>query len=66
VACTAVVSAGLGVLVLIPFWIAAHTAAETTPGLTVLIHALGCAGVFLLLLVPPLRGWVDRHVAAGH
>ena len=64
-ATTALASAGLGVLVLIPFWIAAHAAGETTPGFTVLIHALGCAGVFLLLLVAPLRAWVDRHVTAG-
>ena len=50
---------------LIPVWIAADAAGETTPGFTVLIHALGCAGVFLLMLVAPLRAWVDRHIAAG-
>jgi hypothetical protein len=61
----ALASAGLGLLVLIPFWIAADAAGETTPGFTVLIHAVGCAGVFLLLLIAPLRAWVDRHVAAG-
>jgi hypothetical protein len=64
-AMAALASAVLGVLVLIPFWIAADAAGETTPGFTVLIHALGCAGVFLLLLTPGLRAWVDRHVMLG-
>ncbi len=64
-AATALASTVLGLLVLIPFWIAAHAAGETTPGFTVLIHVLGCAGVLLLLLVPPLRAWVDRHVSSG-
>jgi hypothetical protein len=61
----ALASTVLGLLVLIPYWIAAHAAGETTPWFTVLVHVLGCAGVFLLLLVAPLRAWVDRHVASG-
>jgi len=56
----------LGVLVLIPYWVAAKAAGETTPWLAVLLHALGCAVVFALLLTPALRTWVDRHVASGH
>jgi hypothetical protein len=64
-AAAALASTVLGVLVLIPFWIGAQSSGETTPWFTVLIHALGCAGVFLLLLVPSLRAWVDRHVASG-
>jgi hypothetical protein len=58
-------SAVLGVIVLVPFWFAAHHAGETTPEFTVLIHALGDAGVFVLLLVPPLEQWVSHHVIAG-
>jgi len=64
-ATAALASTVLGVLVLIPYWIAASAAGETTPWFTVLVHLLGCAGVFLLLLVPPLRAWVDRHVTSG-
>jgi hypothetical protein len=62
----ALASAALGVVVLIPYWLAASNAGETTPGFTVLIHALGDAGVFVLLLVPALEVWVNGHVAAGH
>jgi len=61
----ALASAVLGALVLIPYWVAAHAAGETTPWFNVLIHVLGCGGVFLLLLTPRLRAWVDRHVKAG-
>ncbi|MDF2977758.1 MAG: hypothetical protein K0S40_2486 [Actinomycetospora sp.] len=61
----ALASATLGTLVLVPYWVAAHAAGETTPWFNVLIHLLGCAGVFLLLLTPRLRAWVDRHVTAG-
>jgi hypothetical protein len=64
-ATAALASAVLGVLVLIPYWVAAHAAGETTPRFTVLIHALGCARVFLLLLTRGLRTWVDRHVMSG-
>jgi len=64
-AVAALASTVLGLLVLIPYWIGAHAAGETTPWFTVLVHVLGCAGVFLLLLVPPLRAWVDRHVTSG-
>lgn len=62
---TAVASAVLGSLVLLPYWVAAQQAGETTPGFNVLIHALGNAGVFLLLLVPALEQWVSSHVMAG-
>ena len=62
----ALASAALGVVVLVPFWFAASHAGETTPGFTVLIHAVGDVGVFVLLLVPTLEVWVNGHVAAGH
>lgn len=55
-------SAVLGVFVLIPYWIAATQVGETTPAFNVLIHALGSAGVIVLLLVPSLERWVDSHV----
>ena len=58
----ALVSAGVGSLALIPFWIAVRAAGGSTPWFNVLVHALGCAGVFLLLLLPVLRVWVDGHV----
>jgi hypothetical protein len=62
----AVVSAVLGVAVLIPYWLAASHAGETSPGFNLGIHALGDAGVFVLLLVPRLEHWVSGHVVAGH
>ena len=47
---------------LIPYWIAAAGAGETTPAFTVLIHALGSVGVLVLLEMPQLEHWVDSHV----
>jgi hypothetical protein len=50
---------------LIPYWLAAHHSGEPTPWFNVLIHALGDAGVLVLLLVPTLERWVSGHVLAG-
>ena len=61
----AIASAVVGVLVLGPYWMAARHAGEPAPGFNVLIHALGDAGVFVLLLVPSLERWVSGHVMAG-
>lgn len=61
----ALASAVLGVVALLPYWIAAHQAGESTPAFNVFIHALGSAGVFVLLLVPSLERWVDSHVMSG-
>ena len=61
----ALASAVLGLVALIPFWIAAHNSGEVTPWFTVLIHVIGVAGVLVLLLVPPLKNWVNGHVMAG-
>lgn len=58
----AVGSAVLGLVVLVPYWIAAARAGETNPAFNVLIHALGSAGVLALLLIPKLERWVDSHV----
>ena len=61
----AIASAVVGLVVLIPYWIAAHGSGETTPWFNVLIHAVGAVGVLVLLTVPVLASWVDGHVAAG-
>jgi hypothetical protein len=61
----AVVAAAAGFVVLLPYWIAASHAGESNPAFNVVIHALGNAGVFILLLVPSLEHWVDGHVLAG-
>ena len=49
--CGAIGSAVLGLVVLVPYWVAAHLSGETTPWFNVAIHALGSAGVLVLLLV---------------
>jgi hypothetical protein len=61
----AVVAAGVGVIVLLPYWVAASHAGEVNPAFNVLIHALGSFGVWVLLLVPALERWVNGHVLAG-
>jgi hypothetical protein len=61
----AIASAVVGLLVLIPYWIAAHASGETTPWFTVVVHALPAAAVLLLLLLPTLSSWVNGHVMAG-
>ncbi len=58
-------SAVVGLLALAPYWIAADGAGVGNPAFDVVIHALGCAGVLLLLRVPRLEHWVRGHVAVG-
>lgn len=58
----AIASAILGAIALVPYWVAAHQSGEATPWVTVLILALGSAGVMALLLVPRLERWVNSHV----
>jgi len=55
-------SAAVGLVSLVPFWIAAHRAGEVTPWWNVLVHLIGIVGVSVLLLVPYLERWVDHHV----
>jgi hypothetical protein len=57
-------SAIIGLVTLIPYWIAAHGGGEGTGAVTwnAFTHVLMIAGVFALLLVPQLEHWVDRHV----
>jgi hypothetical protein len=61
----ALASAAAGVLVLVPYLVAAQAAGEVNPGFNVVIHLLGDVGVFLFLLAPRLQIWVRRHVTAG-
>ena len=61
----AVASALVGLVVLVPYWMAASNAGEVNPAFNVFIHAAGSAGVLVLLLVPALSRWVEGHVMAG-
>lgn len=61
----AVIAAAIGLLVLVPYWLAASHAGEVNPGFNVVIHALGSIGVWMLLLVPSLEQWVNGHVITG-
>jgi hypothetical protein len=58
----AIGSALLGLVTMVPYWIAASRAGETTPAFSVFIHVLGCAGVLALLWIPYLERWVNAHV----
>jgi hypothetical protein len=62
----AALSAVVGLLTLLPYWIAAHSSGVANPMLDVVIHAAGSAGVLVLLRVPRLEHWVNAQVAAGH
>ena len=55
----------VGLMVLVPYWMAAHASGETNPTFNALIHVVGSAGVLILLLVPTLERWVDGHVMGG-
>jgi hypothetical protein len=59
-------SAVLGLVTLVPYWIAADGSGVANPVFDVIIHATGSAGVLVLLRVPRLEDWVHGHVAAGH
>ena len=61
----AIVSAAAGLIVLVPYWIAASASGEVSPAWNVFVHVVGDAGVLVLLLVPALEHWVSRHVMAG-
>ena len=60
-------SAVLGLVSLIPYWVAAHAGGESvgTASWNTFVHVLMVAGVFALLIVPQLEGWVDRQVMGG-
>jgi hypothetical protein len=63
----AIGSAALGLLTLIPYWVAAHTGGEPVGTVTwnSFVHVLMVAGVLTLLLVPELERWVSQHVMSG-
>jgi hypothetical protein len=61
----AIGSAVLGLLVLVPYWIAASRVDEPGTGMNLFVHVVGSAGVLVLLLVPQLERWVDSHVMTG-
>ncbi|WP_142132932.1 hypothetical protein [Arthrobacter sp. SLBN-83] len=60
----ALASAALGLITLVPFWVAATGGGETVGTTTwnVFVHVLMVAGVAVLLLVPPLERWVNQQV----
>ena len=60
-------SAALGLIALIPYWVAAHGGGESVGTATwnAFVHVVMVAGVFALLIVPPLERWVDHHVMSG-
>ena len=61
---TALSSAVLGLLALIPYWFAGTRGGETTGPVawTTTVHVLMVAGIFVFLLVPQLERWVQQHV----
>jgi hypothetical protein len=61
----AIAFAIVGVVVLVPYLIAARAAGETNPTFTALVHVPGSIGVLVLLLIPALERWVNGHVMSG-
>jgi cell shape-determining protein MreD len=55
----AIGSAVVGVLALIPYWIAGVRGGETTGTVAwnATVHAVMVAGIFILLLVPQIESW---------
>ncbi len=60
-------SAVLGLVALLPYWVAAERGGEPTGTVTwnVFVHVVMLGGLFVLLLVPVLERWVDHHVMSG-
>lgn len=56
----------VGLVTLVPYWIAAHGSGVANPAFDVVIHATGSLGVLVLLRVPRLEHWVHGHVVTGH
>jgi hypothetical protein len=63
----AIGSATVGLLALIPYWIAGVRGGETTGTVAwnATVHVVMVAGIFMFLLVPQIEGWVQRHVMSG-
>ena len=60
----ALISAGLGLMALIPYWLAATQGGESTgtAAWNSFVHVLMAVGVLVLLLVPQLERWVNHRV----
>jgi hypothetical protein len=60
----ALVSSALGILALIPYWLANTGGGGSTAATAynAFIHVLMAAGVFALLLIPSLERWVNGNV----
>ena len=58
-------SAVVGLITLLPYWIAAEGSGVANPAFDLVIHALGSVGVLLLLQVPRFEHWTSGHVTAG-
>jgi hypothetical protein len=60
-------AAVLGLAALVPYWVAASIGGETAGTATwnAFVHVLMVAGVFTLLMVPPVERWVGHHVMSG-
>ena len=60
----ALASAALGLVTLIPYWFAATHGGVPSGEATwnAFVHVLMIGGIFVLLSVPQLEQWVDRHV----
>lgn len=63
----AVAAAMLGLVTLVPYWVAADRGGEPTASSSwnVLVHVVMAGGVMALVLVPTLERWVDHHVMSG-
>jgi hypothetical protein len=62
----AAASAAIGLVTLLPYWIAAASSGVANVVFDVVIHVVGIAGVVVLLRVPRLEHWVHGHVASSH
>jgi hypothetical protein len=62
----AVACAVVGLVTLVPYWMAADGSGVAKPLFDVVILAAGSFGVLLLLRFPRLERWVHGHVAIGH
>ena len=63
----ALAAAAVGLVAVIPYAVAASRDGEPVGATAwnMLTHVMMVAGVFVLLLVPQLEGWVDHHVMGG-
>jgi hypothetical protein len=60
-------SAAVGLVALVPYWMAALGGGETVETViwNAFVHVVMVAGVFSLLVAPQLERWVNHHVMGG-